>query len=81
MDSDVTVTASISGPARIITDGVINLIDFQSYRSTVTLSALTTADSGDYTCSATVVPVDPMYITGSEGGSNVLAITIGKDWL
>ncbi len=79
--SAVTVTLSISGPERSFTGGMINMIDFQSYQFAVGLGSLTTGDSGNYTCSASVVPVDAMYITGSEGGSNMLAITVGKDWL
>ena len=78
MDSDVTVTASWSGPGGAITTGVTDMTDTAPYQSTLFLSSLVTSDSGMYTCTASVNPVDPTYITGSKDGSDDLNITIGK---
>ena len=78
MDSDVTVTASWSGPGGAITTGVTDMTDTAPYHSTLTLSSLVTSDSGTYTCIASVDPVDLTYITESEDGSDTHIIAVGR---
>ena len=78
VDSSVTVTASWSKPGGAITTGVANMTDTAPYQSTLTFSSLVTSDFGMYTCTASVNPVDPMYITGSENGSDTHTIAVGR---
>ncbi len=80
VDSEVTVTASWTVPSGLgQSAGVMDrlLTNPLLYRSTITLSFLTTFDSGDYTCTASVdpYPPSPFVLTGS--GSSRTSIEVG----
>ncbi len=78
-DTEVTVTASWTGPGGPITAGVSDMTDAAPYQSTLTLSSLTTSDSGLYTCTASVDPAVPKpLVVGSGGGTGNHIITVGK---
>ncbi len=78
VDSEVAVTASWTGPDGPITAGVSDISGSGlAYQSTLTLSSLTTSDSGDYTCTASVDPATPLVV-GSGGGTGSHTITVGK---
>ncbi len=78
--SEVAVTASWTGPGGPITDDVSDMTDAAPYQSTLTLSSLTTSDSGLYTCTASVDPDVPTpLVVGSGVGTDSHTITVGKD--
>ncbi len=81
VDSEVAVTASWTGPGGPITDGVSDIAGSGlAYQSTLTLSSLTTSDSGLYTCTASVDPAVPTpLVVGSGDGTGGHTITVGKD--
>ncbi len=81
VDSEVAVTASWTGPGGPITAGVSDVTGSGPYQSTLTLSSLTTSNSGDYTCTASVGPGDLMFINESEGSDTLVGITVGKNYL
>ncbi len=79
VDSEVAVTASWTGPGGPITDGVSDITGSGlAYQSTLTLSSLTTSDSGLYTCTASVDPAVPTPLVGSGDGTGSHTITVGK---
>ncbi len=78
--SEVAVTASWTGPGGPITAGVSDISGSGlAYQSTLTLSFLTSSDSGLYTCTASVDPDVPTpLVVGSEDGTDSHTITVGK---
>ncbi len=79
VDSEVTVTASWTGPGGPITAGVSEVTGSGlTYQSTLTLSSLTTSDSGLYTCTASVDPAVPTPLVGSGDGTDSHTIAVGK---
>ncbi len=48
------------------------------YQSTLTLSSLTTFDSGDYTCTVTSDPRDSPFVTASNEHIATQSVTVGK---
>ncbi len=79
--SEVAVTASWTGPGGPITTGVSDISGSGlAYQSTLTLSSLTTSDSGLYTCTASVDPAVPTpLVVGSGDGTDSHTIAVGKD--
>ncbi len=78
VDSEVTVTASWTGPGGPITAGVSDIAGSGPYQSTLTLSTLTTSDSGDHTCTASVSPDPPSpLLLASEEATDVHMATVG----
>ncbi len=81
VDTEVTVTASWHGPDGVIVTGVSNVTtDGVLHQSLLSLSSLGTSNSGDYSCTANVDPIDPSapLIVPSEEGTDVHTITVGK---
>ncbi len=79
VDTEVAVTASWTGPDGSITAGVSDITGSGPYQSTLTLSSLTTSDSGLYTCTASVDPaVSTPLVVGSGDGTGSHTITVGK---
>ncbi len=76
VDSEVAVTASWTGPGGPITAGVSDITGSGPYQSTLTLSSLTTSNSGLYTCTASV-DLAPLVV-GSGDGTGSHTITVGK---
>ncbi len=81
VDTGVAVTVSWTGPGGSITAGVSDIRGSGPYQSTLTLSSLTTSDSGDYTCTATVDP-EPLstFQLPSEVATDVHVATVGKSF-
>ncbi len=75
VDSEVTVTASWTGPDGPITGGVSDMTDAAPYQSTLTLS---NSAAGDYmyTCAATLKPRNSPDVTASSPTEQT--VTIGK---
>ncbi len=78
VDSEVAVTASWTRSGGPITAGVSDITGSGPYQSTLTLSSLTTSDSGDYTCTASVSPDPPSpFLLASEVATDIHMATVG----
>ncbi len=78
VDSEVAVTASWTGPGGPITAGVSDITGTGPYQSTLTLSSLTTYDSENYTCTASVSPDPPSpFLLASEVATDTHMATVG----
>ena len=78
VDSNVTVTASWSGPGGNITSSVTDMTATAPYQSTLSLTTLANSYSGMYICIASVDSVDPTYITGSNDKADTYTIEVGR---
>ncbi len=82
VDTAVNVSVVWSGPQGDImsTPGRVTVSEVTGtgpFQSTLTLSSLTTSDSGDYTCTATADPHDSPFVTASTS-SAVASISVGE---
>ncbi len=83
VDTAVDVSVVWSGPQGDImsTPGRVTVSEVTgsglAYQSTLTLSSLTTSDSGLYTCTATADPRDTPFVTASTSSAAV-NVSVGK---
>ena len=78
VDSPVIVDVTWSGPGGEITSDTLSGIAEPSspFQSTLTFAPLNSDDAGDYTCEATVRPVEVEFITMSLPGSGTGTVIV-----
>ncbi len=77
VDTAVDVSVVWSGPRGDTMSIAERVTESEPYQSTLTLSSLTTSDSGDYTCTATADPCDSPFVTAHRGSAAV-NVAVGR---
>ncbi len=78
VDTAVNVSVVWSGPRGDIMSTHERVTESGPYQSTLTLSSLSTSDSGHYACTATADPCDSPFIAASNEQSATQSVTVGK---
>ncbi len=78
VDTAVNVSVVWSSPQGDILSTHEHVTESGPYQSTLTLSSLTTSDSGDYTCTVTSDPHDSPFVTASSEHLATQSVTVGK---
>ena len=77
VDTNVTVTGTLSGPGIHDYRSTAQLVHSAVYQIRKTIASLTSAKSAVYTCNATVSP-NSRYVEASDKNCSMLNISVGK---